>query len=589
MNNTKTICDLLHEQNNLFRNKTLLNYKAKNKLISFSNQDLHEKSLQFACGLKALGVKKNDNLANFSYQNPIWLIIDFGAILAGLVTVPIFHNISSKNLVFQINDSRTRIIFTDDLKLINLKEINQSNIKIIYLDNNDRAKHKFKKENIISLEEIMAAGKDAIKDKETDFQKLSQQVKSDDLATIIYTSGSTGNPKGVELTHKNLMSQIGSTKIFFPLAKNDVALSYLPLAHIFERMVMMYYISQGISIYFVDDVKKISDYLQEFKPTLMTTVPRLLEKIYININIKIDSAGLLKKLIAKFAIKKALTKDTSIKKTMIDNICDKIIYSKIRQSLGGSLKMIICGGAMISRDMEKFFTNIGLNLYPGYGMTETSPVISANCPKNYKFASVGKLYCDVNARINQDGELEVKGPNVMKRYHNQQGLTNEVIDKDGWLKTGDLAEIDNDGFIKITGRKKELFKTAYGKYVAPIPIEQKLVENISFLTGSLVIAEGKQFTSALLFPDFEMLPKVKDKMKFNGTALELLESSTLVNLVQNKVNQINKNLNKWEKIQKFIIIKDEISVENGDITPSMKLKRAALEKKYNNIIKDIYH
>jgi len=588
--NIKTICDLLSYQNSLQTNKTLLNYKINGRIKSFSNQEFYNLSLQFACGLREIGIKNNQKLANFSYQNPIWLIVDFGAILARLVTVPIFHNISTQNLIYQLKDSDVSLIFCDNLSLIDLEEIKKTKIKIIYFNNNDRALARFSKKNIISFQEVIELGKKSLITKKYSFKKLSLPIKDQDLATIIYTSGSTGRPKGVELTHKNLISQIIAVKDLFPLSQDDVAISYLPLAHIFERMVMMYYISQAISIYFVDNIKKLPIYLKQYNPTLMTTVPRLLEKVFIGINSTIETSGILKKKLAEFAAKRALTKNVNQQKNLIDVFFDKLIYKKFRQAFGTRLRMIICGGAMISEDMERFFTNIGLNLYPGYGMTETSPVIAANCPKNYKFRTVGKVLNNVKIRINKKSqELEVKGPNIMQGYHNQPDLTKKMVSKDGWLKTGDLAQIDKRGFLKITGRKKELFKTAYGKYVTPVPIEQKLVQNLGFLIGAIINAENRPFTSALLFPDFEILSKFKRKFNFKGSEKDFLESQDLKKFIESKILQTNQNLDKWQKVQKFLVIKDKISIETGEITPSMKLKRTLLEQKYKKEIDSLYN
>ena len=352
---------------------------------------------------------------------------------------------------------------------------------------------------------------------------------------------------------------------------------------------MMYYISQGIRIYFVDDVKNLGNYLQEFRPTLMTTVPRVVEKIYLGINAKINSTSFIKKIIAKAAINRALNKDVNIKGNIIDKIYDKLIYKKLRKFFGSNMKMIICGGAMISDNMERFYRNIKINIYPGYGMTETSPVIATNCPKNYRFQTVGKLYDNVEARLTKDSELEIRGPNVMKAYHNRAELTKKIIDKNGWLKTGDLAQIDKDGYIKLIGRKKELFKTAYAKYVTPVPIEQKIIQELGFLIGAQIIAESRQYVIALLFPDFTLIQNYKKMLSYNDSDKNFINSVELNQYVSKKIDKINTQFDRWQQIKKFIIISDEISIETGEITPSMKLKRAIIEQKYSKIIDDIYN
>lgn len=560
--NFKTISDLLKYQAQTYQNPTFLNFTQNKKLKSFSNQEFLKQAFFFACGLKEIGFKAGEKLANFSYQNPIWLIVDFGTILAGGITVPIFSNISQEHLIYQLDHSEANYIFSDDKCEISDLEIKK-----------------------INFNEIIALGEKSAQNYNLDeFVKFS---KPDDLVTIIYTSGSTGKPKGVELTHKNLISQVKDTMSFFPLKKDDKALSFLPLAHIFERMVMLFYIASGISIYFVEDIKDLGKSLKEIKPTLMTTVPRMLEKVFGKINDNIENSSCCKKILAKKAVKRALKKSVEQKKTLLDIFFDIVVFKKLRQSLGGKLRMIICGGASLSNDMERFYKNIGVNLYCGYGLTETSPVLSANCPKDYKFGSVGKKFPSVELKVAKDNELLARGPNIMKGYHKNEKATNEVI-RDGWFLTGDLAQIDEEGFVKIIGRKKELFKTSNGKYVYPIVIEQKIMQKLGFLIGAILIAEARNFVSALLFVDFDNLNRVKKKLKYNKSDEEFLSSKELENFVKQEIDAVNKNLDNWQQVKKFKIITQRISIESGEITPSMKLKRTEIETKFRDKIEEIY-
>lgn len=577
--NFSNLAELLIYQGNNFNNNKALNFKEKNILKSFSNKDFLDKSFYFACGLKELGLEKNFTIANYSYQNPIWLIADLGSILAGAITVPIFHNISKENFLHEIKDAKIKYLFTDNSQIIEILESENLSLKII--------SYGFSNKNSISFEDLINLGFKAYEAGKYSLSNLVANINANDLVTIIYTSGSTSKPKGVEITHQNLISQIFDSKQYFPLYENDIVLSYLPLAHIFERMVMMYYISCGVSIYFVDDIKNVGVFLREFSPTLMTTVPRMLEKVYARINDGIDSANLFKKIIGSLALKRALTKNPQQKINLIDKIFDRIIYQKFRLALGGKMRMIICGGASLSNDLEKFYWNIGVNIYCGYGLTEASPVLATNCPSQYKIGTVGKAFPSVKLKLGDDGELLGSGLNIMQKYHNLENETKETIDN-GWLKTGDLAEISDDGFVKIIGRKKELFKNAYGKYVRPIPIEQKLIQEIPFLQGSLVIAENKKFTSALLFPDFELVLKLQKKHNFIGSIEDFLNSEIIKKFVNKKINKINNILDHWEQLKKFHIILQPISIESGEITPSMKLKRNVLEKKFNDVIESIY-
>jgi long-chain acyl-CoA synthetase len=579
MKNFSTLCELIAFQDFSFANSQAFNFKEKGQLRSFSNQEFRQNIFYFACGLREIGLNKNKNLAICSYQNPIWLIADFGSILAGAVTVPIFHNISKENLFFEISDANVKFVFCDNLDFF--ESIKNLDLKIITYGFEVLGSNYFSFENLIQL------GKKAADANKYSFEEMLKIAQPQDVATIIYTSGSTGTPKGVELTHLNLVSQVKSTSEFFTLTAQDVALSFLPLAHIFERMVMMFYISRGISVYFIDDVRNVGNALKEIRPTLLTTVPRVLEKVFIKIQNGTQTASGFKKLLGQKALKRALEKNPNSSKNILDKIFDVLVYKKFRIAMGGNIRMIICGGSSLSEVLECFYKNIGINLFCGYGMTETSPVIATNCHNNNKIGTVGKAFPQVELKIAQDSELLVRGPNLMRGYHNQPEKTAEII-QNGWLKTGDLAQIDEEGFVKIVGRKKELFKNANGKYVSPVPIEQKLMQNLPFLIGAIVIAEGKKFASAILFPEFEMLQKVKEQFNFVGSDEEFLQSEKLQNFVQKNLEEINKNLNHWEKLQKFYIARQPISIESGDITPSMKLKRAVLEDKFAAVIEGFY-
>lgn len=581
----KTLNDIIFFQAANFKHAQAFNFKKNNELISFSNQEFLNKAIYFACGLKEIGFKEKSTLAIFAYQCPIWLIADFGALLAGAITVPIFYNISKENLEYELEDSKTEYVFCDKQSATDENSAVLKNKKLITLnfDNKNLS------ENQISFEDLILLGKKAFESGKYTIEKLQNCAKPEDLATIIYTSGSTGKPKGVELTHNNLISQIIDTKEFFPLdSEHDIVLSFLPLAHIFERMVMMYYITQGVRIYFADDTKNVGTLLKEFNPTLMTVVPRVLEKVFIKIQDAASQSSLIKKILAKAAIARALAKNPEKPKAICDKIFDHLVYKKFRLALGNKMRMIICGGAALSQDIEKFYLNIGVSLYVGYGLTEASPVLTANCPKAHKFLSIGKAFPSVELKTDASKELLARGPNIMKGYHNDNAKTEENI-IDGWLKTGDLAEIDAQGFVKIIGRKKELFKTANGKYVRPIPIEQKIMQEIAFLIGAIVIAENRKFTSALLFIDFELLEKAKKKFKLeNISDAEFFKSSELNNYISYKISKINKNLDHAEQVQKFALITQEISIENGEITPSMKLKRSAIETKFKDVIDGFY-
>lgn len=649
MKDFNNLCELIAFQASNFKNLRALNFKEKGELLSFSNQDFLEKILQFACGIRELGFAPRQNFVNYSYQNPIWLIVDFGIIMAGGVSVPIFQNISTENLLFEIEDSRANFIFTDNQNCLEIIGSVSNNLQII--TRNSAAQNY---QNHFDFNQILDLGKKALEARKYSLEGFLKDLSPDNLATIIYTSGSTATPKGVELTHRNLVSQIKDCRQFFPLNAEDVVMSFLPLAHIFERMVMMYYLSSGVCVHFADDVKNVGSLLREIKPHLLTTVPRVLEKVYANIRHNIESANFVKKFLGKLALNRAFARNPEILQnhSMLDKIFDFLIYRKFRQALGGNIKMIICGGSALSVQLEKFFWNVGIKVYCGYGLTEASPVLAANCPKFYKLGTVGKAFPAVELKIATDGELLARGENIMRNYHNQDVRSSETF-IDDWLRTGDEAQIDEAGFVRIVGRKREIVKNSYGKFINPVLIEQYLTQEFSFLQAALVVGEAKNYTAALLFLDFENLAKFKkiffqndekelqnhnsransvieigeigDKTiqildrqtpnqqnstnkkqfqplqtesrsnvldqknaEYENQNLDFLNDPKLITFIAAAVRRINDKLNHWEQLKKVKIITQPISIQSGEITPSMKLKRKIVEQKFSSEIEELY-
>lgn len=572
MKDFKNLGELLFYLAGNHDNPELLKFKKDGKDVTLGCKEFVELVCFFAIGLRKIGVSNGIRVANYSYQNAIWLIVDLGTILAGGVSVPIFDNISDEHLGYELDHSEAKFIFLDDKEneAAFLRQSKERNLNITQ----------------IQVDEVIKLGREEV----VNFQvkDLLEEINDDDLATIIYTSGSTGNPKGVMLSHINLVTQIKDTaKCFDIKSDEDVALSFLPMAHIFERMVMLFYLSRGISINFVDDIEKLGVYLKEVKPTMMTTVPRMLEKVFAKINLGIENGGLVKKILGGFALRRALIKDVNKSKGVLDLIYDLLVYKKFRAALGGRMNLLICGGAALSSDLERFYRNIGIELLCGYGLTEASPVLSVNTKENYKFATVGKKFDSVELKISEEGELLARGKNIMMGYLRNSEETRKVIENK-WLHTGDLAQIDEEGFVKIIGRKKELFKTSYGKYVGPVPIEQKIMQALGFCLGVVVVAEGRKFVSALIFADFDNLSSIKKKLNLDLADEDFLNSKELESYVLEKIESVNNGLDNWEQIKKFKIIDKKISIETGEITPSMKLKRNVIEKKFNQEIEKFY-
>jgi len=562
----ETLADLVLYLSELPSNNNFANFLNNGDWVPHSTRRFLGKTYNLADNLKKLGVKKGDKVALFSDSSPYWLVCDLACQLLGAVTVPMFTNISKENLKFQLEDcGADYAVVIGGEKWQALKPFAK---KFKYIITHEL---KIRNNNAKDLSPLMATKNH----REPNFSKFTKSIKPNDLATIIYTSGSTGSPKGVCLTHGNLISQVKDTRKTFALHKDDVALSYLPLAHIFERMVMYFYISKNISIYFADDVLNVANLLQEIKPNIMTTVPRLLEKIYAKIELKIADAPFARKLVAVPAIWYAKNMPLSITRICpFKKFFQKAVYNRLLKVMGGRIRLMISGGAPLDPDINRFFTNVGLPIMEGYGLTEASPVIAANCPKRYKFASVGKAFPSVKVKIGENEEVLASGPNIMQGYYNNPEKTAEDI-KDGWLHTGDMGYLDKDGYLFITGRIKELQKTSNGKYVPTVKLEAK-IKQIPLADNAIAIADGRKFVSVIVFPDFKSVKQKK------------MTHKELDEYFSGEIDKVNKGFNHCEKVQRFIVARVEPTVKNGEITPSMKLRRHVILDHYKKDLDKIY-
>jgi long-chain acyl-CoA synthetase len=586
--------------------------------ISLSGSDFFKEICYFAYGIKKLSLTSS-KIAIFAYQSPFWLIADYAIICSGNISVPIFHNISSDNFNYQIANSGCGAIFIDNIDILSDARFNFSHFeKIIILNQKENYKELEDIANsnisnkIITYHNFIADAKNDHQNNHFNYLEFWQrniaEIQPEQVASIIYSSGTTSMPKGVLISHKNLVSQIIATAEVFILEKSDKALSFLPLAHIFEKMVMLYYISCGIEVYFASDIKKVADLLMIVKPNLMTTVPRMLEKLFNKIKQNGNDKNLISRIIFNNAINDAIGKDITNNIRRFDfvrkfknKIFDLLIYRKIRLKLGGNLRMIICGGAPLNRALENFYWNVKVRIFCGYGLTETSPVIATNHPKLFKIGTVGTIYNCNKVKIAEDGEILVKGDSVFLGYYNNQE-ENEKSFIDGWFKTGDLANIDDYGFVTIIGRKKEVLKTSNGKFIRPNFIEQKFLHRFDFIDYALVVGDNRQFASILLFIDKLAIVKLSKKLKYEKNKLiissnkndldnfinEFIQSSLLIDYIEKNIEIINAELDHSEQIKKFIVINDELSIENNQLTPSLKLKRSIVEKHYQMQIDNLY-
>ena len=573
--NFKTYSELFLHITNNYSNENFLNYLSNEQYTNISIDDFKHKVICLSLALKDLGIQKGDKVGIFANSSPFWLIFDFAILQVGAISVPIFANISSENLNFEIKDSSMKFMFIDSEKRIN--DITKENSHLIFITHN----FCIKEPNFHNFDEILVIGKQIC-----DASGFTPyEAKEDDVFSIIYTSGNTGTPKGVMLSHKNIVTQLHDINKLINLPKDEISLSLLPLAHIFERTVMSYYLSRGISIYFVDDIQNVAKLMKIVKPTIMTAVPRLLEKIFYKIKTQISEKPFISKMIASFAFSYAL-KENLNKNSILFKIFDKIVYSKFREIFGSRLEKLVSGGAPLSKEIAQFFVNIGVPVYQGYGMTEFSPVVSTNYPNANKVGSCGKVIPSAKIKITENSELLVRGDSLMLGYLNQEELTHKTIDSDGWLHTGDVAFLDEDGYLFIKSRIKDIFKTSTGEYVNAVEIEQKISTN-KYIEFAVVISQNRKYTSALLFVDKEKYENVK-KLNKNLTIEEYYNKDDILKNISNHINSVNSALNKWEKIVKFKILTNDISIETGELTPSMKISRSKIEEKYENIINSMY-
>lgn len=576
------VFDLLFNQYKNFPQEVCVSSKINGAWKSYSTKQVIGISSRIALGLVEQGIKKGDRIGIISKSRPEWNFVDLACQLIGAVSVPMYPNISAKDYHYIIKQAELSMLFVSD------KEIYQKTQKA-RKEFPGLLTFTFDKLNGIShWMEIHDKGKSI------DFNELKKyqsSVSDSDLLTIIYTSGTTGSPKGVMLSHKNITSNVLAIKDIPQLSPGEKALSFLPVNHIYERTILYSYYATGISIYYAESMDTIGDNLKEVQPHTFSTVPRLLEKVYDKIIAKGAELGGLKKGIFNWAISLGLKYDPNEDQGAIYNrqlkLARKLVFSKWQEALGGNVKSIQCGAAALQSRLMSVFWAAGIKIVEGYGLTETSPVVTANRLDDMRVGSVGKTVDGVEIKIGEDGEILVKGPNVMQGYYQNDDLTKQVLDEDGWFKTGDVGYIDQ-GFLRITDRKKELFKTSGGLYIAPQQIENKLKESV-LIDQAMVIGDGRKFPAALIVPNFdELTEEASRRFMLVSDFKELLKEEQISRLFQKEVERINEEYGKWEKIKEFRIVPEAWSLETGELTPTLKLKRRIILEKYNHLVEDIY-
>ncbi len=560
--------------------------KVNGEWVKTSTQEFIDKGYQLSAGLIKLGVKPGDKIAIISTTNRTeWNITDLGILQAGAIDVPVYPTISEDDYEYIFNDASVSYCFLSDQGLYDKVKAIQSKVPTL------KEIYSFEDiEGCKNWNEVLELGANPDIDA---IEAIKAEVKEEDLATLIYTSGTTGKPKGVMLSHKNVSMNAKVSRGRLPVGSDAIGLSFLPLCHIYERMLIYLYCYTGMGLYYAESMETIGDNIREVQPHVFTAVPRLLEKVYDKIIDKGASLTGIKKALFFWAVSLGEEYDIHGKSSWYHfklKIARKIIFSKWKEALGGRVLAVASGSAALNPKLARVFLAADINIQEGYGLTETSPVVSVNCPDNdgTRIGCVGRIIDGVEVKIADDGEILVKGHNVMMGYYNKPEQTAEVIDEDGYFHTGDIGTFVEGEFLKITDRKKEIFKTSGGKYIAPQIMENSFKES-HFIEQIMVIGEGEKHPAAFVQPDFEFLKswcKRKD-IPYTSDA-EMIQMERIVNRIGREIEHHNKNFGKWEQVKKFELTPDVWSIDAGHVTPTLKLRRKPIISKYNDLYEKIY-
>lgn len=569
-----------------------LNFKA-GEWRSISSAQFMERIHRIAAGLYALGVRRGDRVAMLSESRPEWTLADAGCLFAGAIDVPIYPTLTPPQAAYILKDSGARVIFISrGEKLEQMREVVKGVAQlehVILFDNSDDA-------DAITLADLEARGGQLLVEQPDLLAQISHQISPDDLATIIYTSGTTGEPKGVMLTHSNLVTNVIDSAGHFEFNQTDCVLSVLPLSHIFERTAMYMYLHNGMAVYYAESLETIGANLKEVRPTILVGVPRIFEKIYGRVKEKAAEKGKFNVALLNWAVEAAKEyarlrlahQPVPVWLKMKHAFADKLMFSKMRAGLGGRIRLLISGGAALPEDLGYLYIGAGLPIVQGYGLTETAPVITAGRMEDNRIGTVGKPIDNVEVRIAPDGEIETRGPNVMRGYYNKPVETAAVFTEDGWFKTGDIGTLDEDGYLRITDRKKELFKTSGGKYIAPQQIEQ-LIKGSRFVNQVVLIGNGRKFPSALIVPEWEMLESYAQLKGLEiKSRAEFCKHPRIVDLFERQIASLTTDLAQFERVKKIALLEHELTIEGGELTPTMKVKRRVVDEKYAQVIDRIY-
>ncbi len=605
-----TIARMALDVMNAYRgtSKDAFRRKIDGKYVGVSYTELHRQVEAFALSLRALGLSRGDRLGIMSENRFEWIVADLACAVSGIVDVPVFPILTPKQIEFIFGDASVKAVLCSNTmqlgKALKIVDALPSLQQIIVMSDDAIERNPTAREKgVVLFERMIEGGAMLAEAVPGQLEHMAMQVEPDDLLTLIYTSGTTGNPKGVMLTHRNFTANvIGCSKVL-EITSDDVVLSYLPLCHSYERTAGYYTcFACGATIAFADSIETVSENLLEVRPTIMTSVPRLFERIKSRVEKGVAAQPIKKQKIFHWAMGVGIAYWREKQKkgkvgpllSAKNRLADRLVFSKVRERTGGRVRIFVSGGAALPNDVAEFFFALGLTIIEGYGLTETSPVISVNTIERPKIGTVGRPLFNVEVKIAADGEVMTRGAHVMKGYHNAPAETAEIIDAEGWLHTGDIGTIDAEGYLKITDRKKNLFVSSGGKNIAPGPIESLLLES-RLIDQMMLIGDNRPYIAALIVPDFEVLKEVAESqgleigdVRDEGVRRRMVELEAIESAVEAEIKRLQRDLSAFERVRRFELLWEPFTVENGLMTPTLKVKRKEVTARYSDVIDSMY-
>jgi len=593
-NEPNTLVDVFELVERRYKRSDTLNYKKGDVWVPISSDEMMARVRHIAGGLYSIGIRAGDRVAILSESRPEWTLTDAGSIFLGAVDVPIYPTLTGPQVRYILNDCGARVLVLNDQKkyqeLAAILQDCPTVEHLIFFQSQDLPAPG------MTLAEIEQLGLELERRQPRLITDLAHSTKPEDLATLIYTSGTTGEPKGVMLTNANLVSNLVDSSGQFSFTEDDIALSVLPLSHVFERQAMYMYLYRGMAVYYSESVDKIGPNLREVSPTILVGVPRIFEKIYARIKEHAAAGGKINVALLAWAVGLAKTyaqhliqrRQPSAWLRLQHKLASRLVFSRWAKAFGGRIRLLISGGAALSEELGLIYLGAGIPIIQGYGLTETSPVISTCTLDDNRIGTVGKPIRNVRIRVAPDGEIEASGPNIMRGYYHKPEATSEVFTADGWFRTGDIGKIDEDGFLQITDRKKELFKTSGGKYIAPQPIEQ-MIKGSRFVNQVVLIGNERRFPAALIVPSWEFIDSYAQLKGIKGMSrAELCRHPRIIDLFERQIAEQTAGLAQYERVKKIALLENEFTIEGGELTPTLKVKRRVIDEKYRSLIDQIY-